>query len=373
MSTWIIDEISNGDDVLDKDIYDLAWYTLYLIEIHNKPFAKQNINNIYLILKTFTEEKSDLLHIILYDKEVAIGILLGCYILLRSGYNENHINASLSKVLKVIKDHIDEYSAYGEILYVLKKLDTITDTIRKFINIDDRMRIRFNDLKDIILKGNLRIEDAENLLYIIWAIYETKAYDIAEDRDLLKTVVNDRLYDLIVIDQVSASIYANAVSSFILKHSLKFEKEIHDKLYERIEALYKMLKHYAEMLEQKNENISKALISKIRLGIYNLEGALQKLKDLDEVQRIKRKYYLTLAILVAVMIIFINILPLMDKVLISFLISYLISYRSIISSVLITVLAFIFDKIFEGKISKWILEFLKNILKLFILEGKHIV
>ena len=120
--------LGKGGDTLGMDIYDLSWYTLYLMEVHGKPSAMNNINSIDLLLKTLIEESNNFLHVLLYDKDIVVGVLLGHYILLKSRvYKEHYLRPRLFKVLKTIKSYIDEYRAHGEVLYVLKKLDTKPD------------------------------------------------------------------------------------------------------------------------------------------------------------------------------------------------------------------------------------------------------
>lgn len=351
-----------SDNVPGMDIYDLSWYTIYQMEVQGKPSARYNITHIYSCLRALIEENKEFLHILLYDKELAVGVLLGYYVLLKSkSYDERYLQQELSRVLKVIKSYINEYATEGEILYALKKLDMITGIIREFIDVNNKIVTLFNELKDTLLRGSPRIEDAEDLSYVIWIIYETETYNKSKEQDMLKIVLDDRLYDLVTMDYKSVSIYGNAFSNFVLKGDLKLEGEVYNVLYERAEELIKTLKYYAEMFKQKNdEKVSTALVSKLNLGIYHLEKALQKLRTLDEVQRIKRKYDLYLVITIASIIAFINVLPVTYQVILPFL----FSYRNIITIILSSVLIYKLDNLFfKRKISKLISEFAKVLLK----------
>lgn len=133
-------------------------------------WARLIVNSIALHLKTLTEGGSDFVHVLLYDKETALGVLLGYYILLRSGvYKEQHVRSRLSEVLKVIKNHVDEYRARGEVLYVLKRLDDEAGFVREFIDIEGKMSALLSGSKQLMLESDLCIEDAEDLLYAVWA------------------------------------------------------------------------------------------------------------------------------------------------------------------------------------------------------------
>lgn len=358
MGMQVIDEVLDRSDIiLTTDIYDLSWYTLYLMEAYGKPSIMNNINNIGSILKTFVEENKEFLHMVLYDKELIVGILLGYYILLKSKfYNDYRVKLGLSKVLEAVKNYIDEYNTYGEVLYALKKLDAVTDIVREFIDIDSKIRILFNNLKDALLKDDLRIEHAEDLSYVIWLICENKAHSIVEKDDLMKAVLDDRLYNLVSMDYKSIAVYANALANFILRCKLKYEKEVYNVLCERSEEVYKTLEFYIKTLSQPSEGVSRALIGKMRLGIHNLGKALQKLRDLNEAQKVKRKYGILSIALTLLVIIFIKF-PTITHM--------LQSIAPPIVVTLISLLLSIIDDLFENRASKWLLEVLKSVLRAF--------
>ena len=354
--------INRNDDTSTMDIYDLSWYTLYLMEVYGKPSITNNIIDISSILRTFVEENEELLYMVLYDKELIVGILLGYYILLKSRfYDERDAKPGLSKVLEAVKSYIDEYSTYGEVLYVLKKLDTVTYMIGKFIDIDRRIRILFDDLKDMLLKGHLRIEHAEDLSYVIWLLCENKAFDIVAEKDLTKAVLDDRLYNLASMDHKSTAVYANALANFILKCKPNYGREVHSVLHERSEEIYKTLEFYIKALSQTSEDISKALTCKIELGIHNLSKALQKLRGLNEVQKVKRKYRILSAVsvlLIMVIVAFPEITYMLQNM--------IIHVRLLIVAVLTSLFFYIIDDLFENKAFKWLLEVLKSVVRAFI-------
>ena len=354
--------IDRSDVISTTDIYDLSWYTLYLMEAYGKPSIMNNINNIGSMLKTFIEENKEFLQMVLYDKELIVGILLGYYILLKSKfYDDRRAKLGLSKVLEAVKNYIDEYNTYGEVLYALKKLDTVTDIVRKFIDVDSKIRILFNNSKDALLKGYLRIEHAEDLSYIIWLICENKAYNIVEEKDLTKVVLDDRLYNLISMDYKSIAVYANALASFILKCKPKHEKEVHNILRERSEEVYKTLEFYIKTLSQPHEGVSKALIGKIGLGIHNLSKALRKLRDLNEAQKVKRKYGILSAVFtlsIIIIVAFPRIVFILQNITI-----HGIPISLPIVVVLISLFLSIIDNLFENRASKWLLEVLKSVLR----------
>jgi flagellar biosynthesis protein FliQ len=352
----------NLNESLTMDIYELAWHTIYQMEVQGKLTAKYNINNIYIYIKTLTEENRDFFHILLYNKEIAIGILLGYYILLKSKFVDKHdFQSGLSRILKIIKNFIDKYSTKGEIIYALKKLDTITNIVKNFIDIDKEIEIRFKELKETFLKGNPSIENAEDLSYIIWIICDSGIYGQIEKQDFLNIALNDRLYDLATMEYKSASIYSCALSNFVLRYSSELEKENYKVLYDRTRELEKALKAYAEEISnQKEEGVSNALISKLKLGIYNLENALEKLKTLDETRRINRNYKIILTMIVGLIIIFFNLPTTYQILLLTFLSSWIL-----VQIFLFILLGYMLDSILEHKYGKklisLILEFLKSI------------
>lgn len=161
-------------------------------------------------------------------------------------------------------------------------------------------------------------------------ISEAKQYSKAEEKEALKILLDERLYNLTAMHHKSAAVYVNALSRFILNLDPKGEREA---LYGRIEELYKALKHYAEELEHANEGVSAALIGKIKLGIYNLERTLRRLESQDEIQRLRRRYGLSLTTLIISITIFINLLPSWYQVIIPFI----SSYGNIITTALISI------------------------------------
>jgi len=345
-------------NVLSMDIYGLSWYTLYQMEVQGKPSAKYNVDNVYLYLRALMEEDRDVLHVALYDKEVAVGVLLGYYVLLKSKfYSERNLRQGLFRVLKVIKSYIDDYAAGGEVLYALKKLDTVTGLVKEFINVDDRIRGELSKLKDNLLKDSLRIEEAEDISYIIWVVCETAIYDKNGEKNLLEIILNDRLYNLVAVDYKSAPVYANALSNIILKCKFKIEEEIYDVLYEKTEELIKTLGFYVKEFE-KEENVDMALVGKLKLGVYNLEKALRKLGALDEVQRTKRKYGILLAITIASIIAFLLTLYVAPQVLLSFLFSNM----SIIIGALLSILIIVVDSTLRKSKILELIKLLSNII-----------
>jgi len=365
----LLDIIDRIDVFSTIDIYDLSWYTLYLMEAYGKPSAMNNINNIDSMLKMSVEENKEFLHMVLYDKELIVGILLGYYILLKNKfYNDYSIKPSLSKVLEAVKNYIDEYNTYGEVLYALKKLDTVTDMVRKFIDIDSKIKILFNNSRDTLLRGDLRIEHAEDLSYVIWIICENKAFSIVGKDDLMKAVLDDRLYNLVSMDYKSIAVYANALANFILKSELKYEKDVYNILRERSEEVYKTLKFYIKTLSHSDEGVSKALIGKMRLGIRYLDKALQRLKGLNKIQKVKRKYGILSAALTSSVIILIAF-PTITYILQSVTILGAPINYTIISAA-ISLLLYIVDDIYlENRVSKLLIEVLKSILRTFVLRS----
>ena len=363
MDVQVVKEaIDKNESTLTMDIYDLSWYTLYLMEVYGKPSITNNIIDISSILRTFIEENEEFLHMVLYDKELVVGILLGYYILLKSRfYDERDAKPGLSKVLEAVKSYIDEYDTYGEVLYALKKLDTVTYMVRKFIDIDRRIRILFDNSKDALLKGYLRIEHAEDLSYVIWLLCENKAFSIVAEEDLMEVVLDNRLYNLASMDHKSIAVYANALANFILKCKPKYEREVHSILHERGEETYKTLEFYIKALSQTSEDVSKALICKIELGIHNLSKALQELRGLNEVQKVKRKY----GILSAVLTLLIMVIVAFPGI--TYMLQNIITHvRLSIVAVLTSLLFYIIDDLFENKASKWLLEVLKSVIRAFI-------
>jgi hypothetical protein len=166
-------------------------------------------------------------------------------------------------------------------------LDNITGAIKGEIgDINSKITELFSELRKTFLRGNPRVEEAEDLSYAIWAICESKLCTSIDQQDLLKTILDDRLYDLVTMDYISATIYANALSNFVLNcnGSLTKNRDYMIAIYKRVEELVKMLKHIDD-----NKEIGYAQIGKLKLGIYNIERALQELKTLDEVQQLKKK------------------------------------------------------------------------------------
>jgi len=307
MSIRIIEEL---DSVIGADIYGLSWYMLYLLEAR-KIVSGELINRLYLHIRAIMEEHEDALHVLLYDREVLVGVLLGYYILLKKKYNEFQLQQELSRVLKIVKNTINEYMVKGEILYALKKLSTLTNIVKEFINVDDEIITESNKLKAVLTSSKQLIEELENLLYVIWIAYEADIYDKSiKEQELLGIFLSDRFYDILVMDYKSLPIYACALSNFVLS-KLKPEREVRDALYERLETLMDAIDRYIKDLEQKIEQkeiIDIALIGKLKLSLYYLEKALQKLRTLDEVQKVKRKYGIPLAIALLVIVALINLL-----------------------------------------------------------------
>lgn len=288
MYSWIKENILDEVIDIETDIYDLSWYTLYELEVKGRLLVRNNIDHIYSYLRTLSGMDDNLLRISLYNKEIAIGALLGYYVLLKSRfYDKEHLQKGLLQVLKIVKNYIDEYALKGEVLYTLKILDNITGAIKGEIgDINSKITELFSELRKTFLRGNPRVEEAEDLSYAIWAICESKLCTSIDQQDLLKTILDDRLYDLVTMDYISATIYANALSNFVLNcnGSLTKNRDYMIAIYKRVEELVKMLKHIDD-----NKEIGYAQIGKLKLGIYNIERALQELKTLDEVQQLKKK------------------------------------------------------------------------------------
>jgi len=282
--------ILNLDEVLDieADIYDLSWYALYELEEKGRLFVRNNIHHIYSYLRTLSGMDDNLLRISLYNKEIAIGVLLGYYVLLKSKfYDKEDLQNGLLQVLKIVKNNIDEYALKGEVLYTLKMLDKITGAVKGEIgDINNKIMELFSKLRNTFLRGNPRVEEAEDLSYAIWAICESKVCTSIDQQELLKTILDDRLYDLVTMDYMSATIYANALSNFVLNcyGSLTKNKDYGIAIYKRVEEIEKMLKN----IDDKKES-GYAQIGKLKLGVYNIDRALRELEKLDEVQQLRKK------------------------------------------------------------------------------------
>jgi hypothetical protein len=288
---------------------------------------------------------------------------LGYYVLLKSKfYSERNLRQGLFRVLKVIKSYIDDYAAGGEVLYALKKLDTVTSLVKEFINVDDRIRGELSKLKDNLLKDSLRIEEAEDISYIIWVVCETAIYDKNEGKNLLEIILNDRLYNLVAVDYKSAPVYANALSNIILKCKFKIEGEIYNVLYERTEELTKVLEFYVKEFK-KEESIDMALMGKLKLGIYNLEKTLKKLGMLDEVRKTKRGYGISLIISIASIIILLFALYMAPQVSLSFLVSNMHKIIIILFLILILIIEDVFGQSKILKFIKFLVDTINTILK----------
>jgi hypothetical protein len=285
--SWIKENILDEVIDIETDIYDLSWYTLYELEVKGRLLVRNNIDRIYSYLRTLSGMDDNLLRISLYNKEIAIGALLGYYVLLKSRfYDKEHLQKGLLRVLKIVKNYIDEYALKGEVLYTLKMLDNITGAIKREIgDINSKITELFSELRKTFLRGNPRVEEAEDLSYAIWAICESKLCTSIDQQDLLKTILDDRLYDLVTMDYISAAIYASALSSFVLNcgRSRTKDRDYMIAIYKRVKELVKMLKHVDD------KEIGYAQIGKLKLGAYNSERALQKLKTLGKVQQLRKK------------------------------------------------------------------------------------
>jgi len=367
MNTQIVEE--RIDSSQGMDIYDLSWYTYYLMEERGIPLTRHCIDSLATHLREL-KGKEVFLHVLLYDKEIAVGTLLSYYILLKSKlYDRRSIGLELSEVLKVLESYIDNYSTQGEVLYVLKKLDTMIDAIRKSTNIDSRIRVLLSTLKSHLMTGKIRVEEVEDMSYLIWAVCEAKTFNVVEEDELIDIILNDRLYELVTADYRSISVYACAISSCVLNCRLKLKEKAYKALSEKVEQILKVLKSYDKELEHV-EGVSKATIGKLKLSINNLEKSLQRLRALDEVRRTKRRCNLTIIAAVAAMIVFINILPLpvVQQVVLPFLFSNM--YRSIITIILSLPASFLFIKEFFGdKVSEYLkilIECLKTLLEVIL-------
>jgi len=352
----------NLDPVLSKDIYGLSWYTFYLLEAR-KEAHDELVNRVYLLIKAITEGNEGFLHVFLYDRENAVGFLLGyCILVKRRFYSEYHLQRTLSEVLKIIINNINEYAVKGEILYGLKKLDSLTNRIRNIIKVDDEIIAELNKLENIRLAADQCIEDLESLLYIIWIAYETGIYDRSKEQELLEIFLDERLYNIIVRDYKSISAYVGALSNFILHRSLKLKKWQLNVLYERFENLKKIVDIYIKDLEQKleqKEAIDIALVSKLKLSDYHLEKTLRKIKTLNEIQKMKIKFGIPLISILAAIALFLKLLMIMPQVILSFL----LLYGDYIVYALLFVISVILGYFkFEGKIFKWF----RKIFKLFM-------
>jgi hypothetical protein len=362
MGIQAVDELPYREGVLlAEDVYDLSWTAFYRLEVYGKPSIMGIMGKIDSILRSIVDESGEYLHAILYDKEIVVGVLLGYYVLLRTKYYDvRSARLKLSKVLSIIKSYIDGYSAYGEVLYALKKLDKIVDVVQRYVDVDAKVRTAFNNLRSMLVEPNLRIEHVEDLFYIVWLICEHRMHDIADEEELARLLLDERLYNLAIMDFESSAIYANAVASFITRYRFK---ESYRSLRERIEELYKTLRYHDESLAKVGEGLSGALVSKIKLGIHNLDEALQRLRSLDEARKMQRRYGIPLASLLLLMAVLLWISPMIPGTLLDFV----NSYRDRIAGALIFISASLFTDIFGGgivgKMIRGFLEALENLIK----------
>jgi tetratricopeptide (TPR) repeat protein len=361
MGIQVIDEFPYKEgSFLDADIYDLSWTAYYMLEVYGRPSVIGIVGKIDPVLISLVEESGEYLHAVLYNKEIAIGILLGYYVLLKTKhYDARTIQSQLSKVLGIVKNYVDEYGVYGEVLYVLKKLGQVADVVRRYIDVDSRIRTSFNNLKDMLARSNLRIEHVEDLFYIAWIICEHKMRDIVDEQELIKLFLDDRLYNLAIMDFRSSAVYANAVASFALRYKFK---EFHKILYGRMEELYKALRYYDENLAKMDNGVSGALVSKIRLGIHNLNKALRKLEELNEAQKVRKRYGIPLAVSLLLMAVLLWALLRMPSTL-----DFVNAYGDLLAWALVSASISLFADIFGGgrvsKAIKWLLEFIRNFIK----------
>ncbi len=129
-----------------------------------------------------------------------------------------------------------------------------------------------------------------------------------------------------------------------------------------VKKFTKPLEFYIKTLSQPHEGVSKALIGKIGLGIHNLGKALQKLRDLNEAQKVKRKYGVLSAVLSLSIIIIIVAFPSIALMLQSITIHGIPISLPILAT-LISLFLSIIDNLFENRASKWLLEVLKSVLR----------
>jgi len=393
MTTGAVETLAE-EDTSQMDVYELSWYTFYNMEVYGmtndtKSFLSK-LSSKLMELEASIEENKVLLYVILYDKEIVIGVLLGYYVLLKSGFqNEQQARTGLSFVLSALRSFIDEYDSPGELLYVLGKLSEVTNMVRDF-SIDERMLRLIDEMKEVLSKDNLRISKAEDAIYAIWSLCERNVIK-RRGKDTMKLIteiaLNDRLYNLVQADYKARATYASMLSSLILQCRVKLEGEINVKLRERSEELHKMLRHDLENLKQIDEGVSIALKAKIELALHNLNKALEKLREESEIEKVKRKYaLLTLSLTVPLIILLISssIFPSTIISIIMFISEHRIevgilsvSLKHIILSFIIPLAVYLIYKIIRvvvpsRKLPKWILvlfEVLKELLKTLFSRG----
>jgi len=347
--------VLSEERLLSLDVYDLAWYAYYVMAIYGKDSTREVFSEIDLKLKAYLAEGEESLFTVLYDKEFTIGILLGYYVLLRSGfYKDQHVRRTLTKILEYVDELVDRYSSQGEVLFVLKKLTEVTDATRG-LDVNIRMKTTFRRLRNGLLWENLYMEQVEDLLYLVWAMYESRR-DIDNRVDVVKVILDERLHRLALSDFRTKIVYANALANFILKRGIKkMSKREHNTLRKKVKEVVTSLEHDLKMLNQIGEGVSVALWSKAVLGLYSLEKALGKVQELNEVWRIKIKYGTVILSLAAVVSLTLSIPQIANL---------LHQFHNIIFGILMTIIGFVVDDMMlGGRLPKWLKSFFKHIMK----------
>jgi len=359
--------ILSEDRLRSLDIYDLAWYAFSVITVYNKYIAREVLDEIDRRLRAYMAENEELFSMVLYDKELVAGILLGYYVILKSGFyrRDQHVERTLARILGYVNEAIDKYSSQGEVLFILKKLAEVSAAARD-LNINTRLTATFEKLRNELLGESVRIEQIEDLLYLLWVLYEGGKCAF-NGLDLAKMMLDDRLHNLALSDFKTRAVYANAMADFILKcKSKRMRKKDRKILRKRVEEIRTSLKRDLKLMHQIDEGVSIALVSKTTLGLYRLKKASKKLQKLDEVWKIKVRYE-SLTLLLMLMLV-------LDSYRIPLLTDLFRQFRSFAVNLMLSVVALmtIYDTIttilgdFLSKKSKLLLkQILKTLFKVF--------
>jgi len=261
MKSQILEETLNKSLNTDS-IYDIAWYAYFLYKTGRLNKYDEIVINLSEKLSSLLATTDDRLRLLLYRRQIGVGLLLGYYVLEEIG-----VLSSKVERLKIIYELIKKYDWYrysGELLYVLKLLARSRRFDISYNEVTNIINRRLSNLQKNLGSYRLTANEVRDLCYLILS-------KISKGKP--RKEIEDILFSEYFQSKVCQSIEAYALYLCALSHYiLAYPKVL---LIKNAKSFLRALKNIRHLKYPKDLSLN--LKAKLWLSQYYYKRAIERL------------------------------------------------------------------------------------------------
>jgi hypothetical protein len=271
---------------VESDIYGLAWYTFSKIESKSGGSVSEALTDLNYLLGSLLEEDAGLA-VVLYDKRMAIGMMLAYYILRKNGkLSKSRMDALFNGLLDIVGKCYSWYDYDGEVIFALHKLSEAFPEIEKKVHLQDLIKDSYSKYNQRLREYEARDSDIEGLLYLLWIRAASKESKDLPSEDLQTLLDNKYMRERVARNPMLMVLYAIVLSELINRINFFKRGKMFDKIKPILNETKTCLDKTASILSQAELLDIKG---KLELAKYKLELTERALRTFSELKRQKRK------------------------------------------------------------------------------------